>query len=63
MLSGNLDAIFPAAIREYGPMVEYLWRDEAIKATYNRRNELKMLPRSANYFLDRVRIYYDYSRN
>ena len=57
MLSGNMDAIFPAAIREYGPMVEELWRNEAIQATYNRRNELKTLPRSANYFLDRVRIY------
>ncbi|CAJ2674240.1 unnamed protein product [Trifolium pratense] len=54
MLSGNMEAIFPAAIREYGPMVEDLWRDEAIQATYNRRNELKMLPRSANYFLDRA---------
>ncbi|XP_058724102.1 extra-large guanine nucleotide-binding protein 1-like [Vicia villosa] len=54
MLSGNMDAIFPAAIREYGPMVEDLWRNEAIQATYNRRNELKTLPRSANYFLDRA---------
>ncbi|KAJ6936838.1 extra-large guanine nucleotide-binding protein 1-like isoform X1 [Populus alba x Populus x berolinensis] len=52
--SGNLESMIPAAAREYAPFVEELRRDGAFQATYNRRNELKSLPRVATYFLERA---------
>ncbi|XP_042007684.1 extra-large guanine nucleotide-binding protein 1-like [Salvia splendens] len=52
--SGTLEEIFPAASREYAPLVQELCSSAAFQATYKRRHELESLPSVSSHFLEQA---------